>query len=63
MVALEEGITYPVVPEMGYYPPQMNIALQSIFFDNAEPAVALQAAAEAIRESITSLQSTPTSQP
>ncbi len=63
MVALEEGITYPVVPEMGYYPPQMNIALQSIFFDNAEPAVALQSAAEAIRESINSLQSTPTSQP
>jgi maltose-binding protein MalE len=63
MVALEDGTTYPVVPEMVYYPPQMNIALQSIFFDNVEANEALQAAAEVIRESITSMQSTPTSQP
>jgi maltose-binding protein MalE len=63
MIALEDGVTYPVVAEMDFYPPQMNIALQSIFFDNVEPEAALQSAEEAIVESVSAMQSTPTTQP
>ena len=63
MIALEEGATYPVVAEMDFYPPQLNIALQSIFFDNADPQSALQLAEDAIIESISSMQRVPTTQP
>ena len=63
MIALEDGVTYPVVAEMVYYPPQMNIALQSVFFDNVEPVIAMQTAADAIAESVSSMQSAPSTQP
>lgn len=63
MIALEDGVTYPVVAEMAFYPLQMNIALQSVFFDNVEPGTALQNATDAITESLTTLQNAPTNQP
>ena len=57
MLALESGTTYPVMPEMDVYPSNMNIALQSIFFDGVAPEEALQSAEERITEAVTAIKS------
>jgi maltose-binding protein MalE len=58
MVALEDGATYPVLPEMEFYPPSMDIALQSIFIDGQPQQAALDTAETAIRDAVASYKST-----
>jgi maltose-binding protein MalE len=48
MLALVDGATYPVIPEMATYSSQLDIALKSIFEGGIPPNVALQRAEEAI---------------
>jgi arabinogalactan oligomer/maltooligosaccharide transport system substrate-binding protein len=48
MLALVDGTTYPVIPEMNIYSSQLDIALKSIFESGVPPQVALQRAEEAI---------------
>jgi maltose-binding protein MalE len=60
MIALEGGYAYPVVPQMAVYPPQMDIALQSIFQDGVPAGQALASAEDAI---IQALDATPGTQP
>jgi len=48
MLALVDGTTYPVIPEMNAYSSQLDIALKSIFENGVPPQVALQRAEEAI---------------
>ncbi len=48
MLALVDGATYPVVPEVNAYSSQLDIALKSIFEGGVPPEVALQRAEEAI---------------
>jgi hypothetical protein len=48
MLALVDGATYPVIPEMATYSSQLDIALKSIFEGGVPPNVALQRAEEAI---------------
>ncbi len=52
MIALEDGVTYPVLPEMAYYPGPLDIALQSVFFDGVTAEDALQTAEESIQEAL-----------
>jgi arabinogalactan oligomer/maltooligosaccharide transport system substrate-binding protein len=52
MVALEDGHAYPVVPQMAVYPPQMDIALQSIFQDGVPADQALASAEAAIIQAL-----------
>lgn len=48
MLAMVDGATYPIVPEMKVYSSQLDIALKSIFEGGVPPGVALQRAEEAI---------------
>jgi arabinogalactan oligomer/maltooligosaccharide transport system substrate-binding protein len=48
MLALVDGITFPVVPEMSAYTSQMDIALKSVFEGGVAPEEALKRAEEAI---------------
>lgn len=63
MLALADGTAYPVVPEMAYYSLNMDICLRAIFEEGADPAEALQSAAEAIAEDIQQSQATSTPGP
>jgi len=56
MRALTDGVTYPVMPEMGIYSSQLDISLKSIFDDGVPAQQALQSAEEAINAAL----STPT---
>ena len=51
MLALVDGTTYPVIPEINAYSSQLDIALKSIFESGVPPQVALQRAQEAILSS------------
>ena len=42
MLALVDGTTYPVVPEMAAYIAPMDIALKSVFNEGMDPAEAQQ---------------------
>jgi arabinogalactan oligomer/maltooligosaccharide transport system substrate-binding protein len=57
MIALMEGTTLPVIPEVNAYWGPMDIALQSVFNGNADPATALAIAEEAIRNTIEEIRS------
>ena len=48
MLALVDGATYPVIPEINTYSSQLDIALKSIFESGMPPQEALQRAEEAI---------------
>jgi maltose-binding protein MalE len=48
MLALSDGVTYPVIPEMRLYSSQLDIALKSIFVDGVPAELALQEAQQAI---------------
>jgi maltose-binding protein MalE len=49
MQALVGGATFPARPEMAFYIPYLDIALQSVFNGEASPADALQMAADGIQ--------------
>ncbi|OGO27388.1 MAG: hypothetical protein A2W33_09925 [Chloroflexi bacterium RBG_16_52_11] len=49
MQALAGGATFPARPEMAFYIPYLDIALQSVFNGEASPADALQIAADGIK--------------
>ncbi|MGW8249297.1 MAG: sugar ABC transporter substrate-binding protein [Anaerolineales bacterium] len=63
MVVLEQGVTYPVVPEMAFYGAPLDIALQSIFVDGVQPQAALQTAEETIRAAVDSYKSSEAQNP
>lgn len=52
MVALEDGVTYPVLPEMVHYPGPLDIALQATLIDGAPAEAALQTAEDSIRAAL-----------
>jgi arabinogalactan oligomer/maltooligosaccharide transport system substrate-binding protein len=56
MVALAGGTTYPPVPAMEVYNVQMDLALRAIFFNEIDPAAALQSAQDAIINQLSELQ-------
>jgi maltose-binding protein MalE len=56
MDALAGGVTYPPVPAMEVYNVQMDLALRAIFFNEVDPATALQSAQEAIINQLSELQ-------
>jgi len=55
ILALANGITYPVVPEIFIYQASLDAALQSVFFDEVAPQTALQMAEETIIQASSSL--------
>jgi maltose-binding protein MalE len=59
MLALVDGVTYPVDPEMKIYSSQMDIALKSIFDGGVLPEQALSDAREAILQSLVTPTPTP----
>ncbi|MGD9092637.1 MAG: extracellular solute-binding protein [Anaerolineales bacterium] len=63
MLALVDGTTYPVIPEMSAYIAPMDIALKSVFFEGANPSEALKTAEGTIRMTLAALRSTPTPSP
>ena len=63
MIALEDGVTYPVVPAMAYYSAPLDIALQAIFFDGVPVEEALRTAEESIQAAISGSQSPATQNP
>jgi arabinogalactan oligomer/maltooligosaccharide transport system substrate-binding protein len=60
ITALADGAAYPAIPVMTYYNLNMDIALRSVFEEGAEPAEALQSAAQAIMEAIQQGEATQT---
>ncbi|MHB1294874.1 MAG: sugar ABC transporter substrate-binding protein [Anaerolineae bacterium] len=52
VAAFEEGVPFPVNPEMSFYWESMDTALQSVFDEGADPATALQTAQESIQAKI-----------
>ena len=52
MLALVDGTTYPVVPEISIYSSQMDIALKSVFDDGVPPKDALDRAQQSILEAL-----------
>jgi arabinogalactan oligomer / maltooligosaccharide transport system substrate-binding protein len=60
MAALAKGTTYPNAALMISYITNLNIALRSIFKDNADPAQALESAESAILSDLAPPQLTPT---
>lgn len=52
MTAMENGIAFPVSPEMGIYLGPMDTALQSVFEESLDPAEALQQAFESITSAV-----------
>ncbi len=52
MVALAGGTTYPPVPAMEEYNVQLDLALRAIFFNEIDPAAALQSAQDAILDQL-----------
>ena len=50
--AFEDGAVFPVIPEMNAYWESMDTALQSVFDENVDPAVALQRAHDSITAKI-----------
>lgn len=63
MLALVDGTTYPVIPEMSAYITPMDIALKSVFNEGLDPAEALRIAEGTIRMTLAALRSTPTPEP
>jgi maltose-binding protein MalE len=63
MRALMDGAAYPVHPEIEIYEQQLDIALQSIFADQASPAAGLRSAEEAIRQALELIRKAPTASP
>lgn len=63
MIAMEDGVTYPVVPAMAYYSAPLDIALQAIFFDGVPAEEALRTAEESIQAAISGSQSPATQNP
>lgn len=63
MQALAGGVTYPIHPNFELYANRLNIALQSIFEDGADPIQALGQADQAIREDILAATEAATTSP
>lgn len=63
MKALSGGATYPVRPEMEFYPQALDIALQQIFKDGVAPQDALRTAYNSIIAALTEAQATATATP
>ncbi|MFM8320689.1 MAG: extracellular solute-binding protein [Chloroflexota bacterium] len=60
LTALAGGAAYPNTPAMAVYAQNLDLALRAIFADGADPAQALQSAADAIRSALAATQLTPT---
>jgi ABC-type glycerol-3-phosphate transport system substrate-binding protein len=52
MLALVDGVPYPVAPEFQYYPAALDAALRSVFEHGALPEQALNEAADSIRAAL-----------
>jgi maltose-binding protein MalE len=63
MFALVEGATYPVIPAANAYLNPIDVALQSVFNNGVEPAIALQAAHDEVLMRLDELQATATPSP
>jgi ABC-type glycerol-3-phosphate transport system substrate-binding protein len=63
MLALADGTTYAVIPEMSAYTAPMDIALKSVFIEGVDPVEALSTAERTIRMTLAALRSTPTPAP
>jgi len=63
MVALAEGVAYPVNPEISLYNSPMDIALKAVFEGELSAETALQMANDLIISSIENLRATPTPSP
>ncbi|MBN1149489.1 MAG: extracellular solute-binding protein, partial [Anaerolineales bacterium] len=63
MIALANGTTYPVVPEMALYNIYLDIALRSVFEEQVPPEQALQIAQQAILAAIAESQAQVTTTP
>lgn len=63
MLALVDGVAYPVHPAFQYYTGPLDVALSSIFFNQADPALALENAEQAVLEAIAFATQTPTLTP
>ena len=63
MIALENGATYPIIPEMAVYNTYLDIALQTVIFQAADPLTALQAAYDAIQAALPGLRAAQTPSP
>ncbi len=59
MLALVDGVAYPLTPEMPVYAQQMDVTLQQVFEGQFSPAAALQEAVEAVTSALASSQTTP----
>lgn len=59
MQALADGVAYPLAPQMPVYATQLEIALQSVYDNQASPAAALQAAEDAVRQALAEQTATP----
>jgi arabinogalactan oligomer/maltooligosaccharide transport system substrate-binding protein len=56
IAALEGGVTFPVIPEMGAYWGPMDTALKSVFNDGTDPVTALQQAFESVIADIANIR-------
>lgn len=63
MLALVDGVPYPVVPEMLAYPAALEGAMRAFFDEGLPAAEALRQADEAIRAAIAALRATPSPAP
>lgn len=63
VTALSQGVTYPVIEEADLYPATLDIALQSIFQEEADPLDALNQAAESIRRDLDEMRAAPEATP
>ncbi len=56
MAAFEEGVNYPVIPEMNAYWGPMETAMRSVFDEGVDPRTALQNAYESIINAVAEMR-------